>query len=110
MHLQRRRANRHLARSPPSARVRQSAHVHEPSPVSPVRSPRGPRRRRSIAARVALGVFALLVLGSEAGATVGVAGFVALSRDLENPRALERIEFPEQSIIYDWTGETELAR
>ena len=41
---------------------------------------------------------------------VAVTPYVALSRDLPDPTGLERIELPEQSIVYDRTGTTELAR
>ena len=85
--------------------------MDDPSRPSPVRPARAPRPRRSLVARLAIGVFALLLAAGVLGATVVVAGFVTLSRGLGDPaEELANLEFPEQSVIYDRTGEVELAR
>ncbi len=45
-----------------------------------------------------------------AGAVAAVVSFSGLMRDLPAPQILEQIELPEQSVVYDRTGKTELAR
>jgi peptidoglycan glycosyltransferase len=44
------------------------------------------------------------------GAVAVVGTYLALSRDLIAPSALEQIEYSQESVIYDRTGQTELAR
>jgi membrane peptidoglycan carboxypeptidase len=77
-----------------------------PRPVT--RRPRPPRT--STAGSLALVLFGLLVaLG--ALVAVGVVGaYVSLTRDLDDPSELFAIRPIEESIVYDRTGQTELAR
>ena len=75
------------------------------SPMTSSSTPntRAPRRRAGIGAAAKMGLVlftALLVLGV-VGAGVAVAGFTQLSQGLPDPKMLEKIELPEQSIIYD---------
>ena len=75
-------------------------------------SPRASRRRKGIggAARMGLVLFtALLVLGI-VGAGVAIAGFTQLSNGLPDPKMLEKIQLPEQSVIWDREHKVELAR
>jgi peptidoglycan glycosyltransferase len=55
-------------------------------------------------------LFGALTLLGTAGAGMAVANFNGLMKGLPDPLILERIELPEQSILYDRTGEVELAR
>jgi peptidoglycan glycosyltransferase len=86
--------------------------------VDPRRLPRGRRddagddRRppASAASKAALVLLAGLAALGALGAIAVVGGYLALARDLTNPRELERIRFQEESIVYDRTGTKELAR
>jgi peptidoglycan glycosyltransferase len=87
-------------------------HEYPGGPARP--DPRARRRtpRRGIGAAAAMGLLlflALVALGA-AGAVFAVTTYASLIRDLPEPTALETIELPEQSIVYDRTGEVELAR
>ena len=76
-------------------------------------APRAPRgRRRGIGAAATMGLLLLgaLVLLGAAGSVIAVTRFVGLIGDLPDPGRLEQIELAEQSVIYDRTGTTELAR
>jgi penicillin-binding protein 1A len=53
--------------------------------------------------------FAMALLGAT-GAALAVSTFATLNNDLPDPAMLERIELPEQSVVYDRTGKVELAR
>ncbi len=74
---------------------------------------RGPsrRRRRQTTAGYLAAILFLLFVGLGAIGAVAVVGVYASSTTgLIEPSALERIEFAEESIVYDRTGSTELAR
>jgi len=70
------------------------------------------RRRNGIgpAATMSLLLFGALALLGAVGATFAVTTYVSISRDLPDPSLLEQIELPQQSVILDRTGTTELAR
>jgi membrane peptidoglycan carboxypeptidase len=55
-------------------------------------------------------LFAGLAALGGLGAIAVVGGYLALARNLEEPRALENLTFPEESVVFDRTGQTELAR
>ncbi len=55
-------------------------------------------------------LFGALTLLGAVGAGATVATYSGLMTDLPDPLILERIELPEQSIVYDRSGEVELAR
>ena len=55
-------------------------------------------------------LFAALVALGSAGAVIAVSTYTRLAQDLPDPSLLERIELPEQSIVYDRTKTVELAR
>ncbi len=55
-------------------------------------------------------LFGVLVIGGLVGAGVTLATYASISQGLPPPTALEKIELPEQSVIYDRTGKVELAR
>jgi peptidoglycan glycosyltransferase len=55
-------------------------------------------------------LFAALALLGATGAVVAVTTFSRMMAGLPSPSALENIEFPERSIVYDRTGKVELAR
>ncbi|MHB8893377.1 MAG: transglycosylase domain-containing protein, partial [Candidatus Limnocylindrales bacterium] len=80
----------------------------------PAAAPRVPRRRsrEGIGAAAAMGLvlFTALTLLGGVGAVLGVSVFSGLMKDLPDPRSLETIELPEQSVVYDRTGAVELAR
>ena len=80
----------------------------------PAAAPRTPRRpaRKGIGAAAAMGLllFGALTLLGTAGAGIAIANFNGLMKGLPDPLILERIELPEQSIVYDRTGKVELAR
>ena len=69
-------------------------------------------RRRGIgpAATMGLVLFAAFVVAGIVGAGAALATYASVSADLPDPTALEKIELPEQSIVYDRTGKIELAR
>ena len=69
-------------------------------------------RRRGIgpAATMGLVLFAALVVAGIVGAGAALATYASVSADLPDPTALEKIELPQQSIVYDRTGKIELAR
>jgi peptidoglycan glycosyltransferase len=73
-------------------------------------SPRSPSSRPTAAGWLALVVFGFLAVMGFLSAVVIVAGYVSLTRDLKPPQDLEKILPAEESIIYDRTGKTELAR
>jgi peptidoglycan glycosyltransferase len=72
-------------------------------------------RRPAPPRRSAAGWVALIILATLAGlgiltAMAVVGGYLSLSRDLIPTSALEKIEYAEESVIYDRSGATELAR
>jgi membrane peptidoglycan carboxypeptidase len=71
---------------------------------------RRPRRGIGAAAAMGLLLFAALVALGATGAVIAVSTYTRLAQDLPNPSLLERIELPEQSIVYDRTKTVELAR
>src|SRR5262245_66646798 len=80
-----------------------------PSPGSPAR-PRARRRGIGAAATLGLVLFGALLLAGVVGAGGALALFLTLASDLPAPTALEHIQLPEQSVVYDRTGKIELAR
>ncbi|MDQ1324859.1 MAG: penicillin-binding protein, partial [Chloroflexota bacterium] len=73
-----------------------------------------PRRRArrgiGVAAAKGLVLFAALAALGATGAAFAVSTYSQLAQDLPDPSLLERIELPEQSIVYDRTEKVELAR
>jgi len=73
-----------------------------------------PRRRArrgiGVAATMGLVLFAALAALGATGAVFAITTYTGLARDLPDPSLLERIELPEQSIVYDRTKKVELAR
>ena len=55
-------------------------------------------------------LFGVLVVGGFVGAGVALATYASVSSGLPDPTALEKIQLPEQSVVYDRTGKVELAR
>ena len=85
-----------------------------PPDAAPRTAPRTTRRqpRKGIGPPATMGLFlfgALTLLGL-AGAGASVVAFAGLTQNLPSPLTLEQIEMPQQSIVYDRTGTTELAR
>ena len=80
-----------------------------PKPA-PAGKPRAKRRGIGPAATMGLVLFGALVLAGLTGAGVALSTYISISKDLPPPQALEAIELPEQSVVYDRTGEIELAR
>ncbi len=76
----------------------------------------GSRRRRrggvgrKVAVALPLLLFGSLALVGLVGALGVVGVFAAYSQDLADPRDLEKIEFIQESVVYDRTGQVELAR
>ncbi|MFP5342682.1 MAG: transglycosylase domain-containing protein [Candidatus Limnocylindria bacterium] len=83
-------------------------------PTSPARqtAPRGRRRRQSTLGWIAVIVFAFLAGIGAIGAVAVVAAYGALANDdtLPDVSTLTEYELPEETILLDRTGETELAR
>ncbi|MEI7744989.1 MAG: transglycosylase domain-containing protein, partial [Chloroflexota bacterium] len=74
---------------------------------------RGRKRRRSgigPAATMGLVLFAAFTLLGGTVAVMAVNVFVGASQGLPDPSLLEKVELPEQSVIYDRTGTVDLAR
>ena len=46
-------------------------------------------------------LFGVLVLGGFVGAGVAIATYASISQGLPQPSALEQIQLPEQSVVYD---------
>src|SRR4051794_1032888 len=80
------------------------------NPPTPDRSHRPARRGIGIAATMGLLLFGALALLGATGAVLAVSTFTRMSDGLPDPRLLERIELPEQSVVYARTGRVELAR
>ncbi|HVL53857.1 MAG TPA: biosynthetic peptidoglycan transglycosylase, partial [Vitreimonas sp.] len=68
------------------------------------------RPRRSTAGSIAIIVFATLAAVGALAAVAVVGGYIVLSRGLEDPRALKEFPLQQESIVYDRTGQRELAR
>ncbi len=71
---------------------------------------RRPRHGIGVAATMGLVLFAALAALGATGAAFAVTTYTRLVQDLPDPSLLERIELPEQSIVYDRTKTVELAR
>ncbi|HYO43560.1 MAG TPA: transglycosylase domain-containing protein [Candidatus Limnocylindrales bacterium] len=75
------------------------------------RRPRGSGAAKYVAVAIPLIIFTLIALAGVAGATTVVAGYSFLSKDLPDPqKALEAIEYDQQTAVYDRTGKVLLAR
>ena len=75
------------------------------------RRPRGSGVAKYVALAIPLVIFTAIALAGFAGATTVVAGYSYLSKDLPDPkRALEAIDYDQQTAVYDRTGEVLLAR
>ena len=105
--------NRRNERRQPAGAMLQSAGMQPYPPYRPpqppaARRPRGGRRPGALKATVIV-VFGLFLTVAMLGFVAVVGGAFVYSRDLHTPSELERIVFPEDSIIYDRNG-TVLAR
>src|SRR4051794_8953396 len=80
------------------------------NPPTTDRPHRPARRGIGIAATMGLLLFGALALLGATGAVLAVSTFTKMSDGLPDPTLLERIELPEQSVVYDRTGKVELAR
>ena len=75
------------------------------------RRPRGSGAAKYVAVAIPLILFTLIALVGVAGATTVVAGYSFLSKDLPDPKkALEAIEYDQQTAVWDRTGKILLAR
>jgi len=75
------------------------------------RRPRGTGAVKYVALAIPLFLFTTLLLLGAAGATFAVAGYSFLAKDLPDPkRALEAIEYAQQSTVYDRSGKVMLAK
>ncbi len=75
------------------------------------RRPRGSGAAKYVALAFPLFLFTTIALMGVAGATTFVAGYSFLSKDLPDPkRALEAIDFDQQTAVCDRTGKVLLAR
>jgi membrane peptidoglycan carboxypeptidase len=75
------------------------------------RRPRGTGAAVAAVIALPLFLFATLFLLGAAGATAAVAGYSFVSKDLPDPKqALEAIKFAQQTVVYDRTGEVQLAK
>src|SRR5204862_7788796 len=80
------------------------------NPPTPARSRTARRRGIGAAAAMGLVLFGALALLGGAAAVFAVTTFTSMSQGLPDPKQLEAIVLPEQSIVYDRTGKVELAR
>ncbi|CAN5188257.1 hypothetical protein BH24CHL7_BH24CHL7_06480 [soil metagenome] len=71
---------------------------------------RGSRLGRTLAVALPLFLFTSMALVAFLGFVAVVGVFAVYSQGLSDPRDLEKIEFIQESIVYDRTGEVELAR
>ena len=69
-----------------------------------------PRRRRSTAGWVAIILFAFLAAIGVLGAIAVLAVYGSLSSNLDDPAELTAYDLPEETVLLDRTGKTELAR
>ncbi len=75
------------------------------------RRPRGRGPALAVAAIIPLVLFGILLLLGTAGALASVAAYNYMAQDLEDPQqALDAITFTSQSVVYDRTGEVQLAK
>lgn len=75
------------------------------------RRPRGSGAARAAIVALPIFLFATLFLVGAAGATASVAAYSHVARDLPEPRkALETITFAQQTIVFDRTGDVQLAK
>jgi peptidoglycan glycosyltransferase len=82
------------------------------APRTQARPTRQPARRngRSAASSLAIIVFLFLAGLGVIGALAAVTTYTALAKDLDPPTGLTTSVLPEETVIYDRTGEVELAR
>jgi membrane peptidoglycan carboxypeptidase len=79
--------------------------------LEPARRPRGGAAIRRAALILPLLLFSLLILTGAVVALGGVTAYAYYSRGLDDPRVLlSNLSFDQQTILYDRTGKTELAR
>ena len=75
------------------------------------RRPRGSGAGRYVAVALPVFLFLVLLLLGLAGATTVVAGYSYLSKDLPDPaKALEAIVYDQQTVVFDRTGDVQLAK
>ena len=75
------------------------------------RRPRGSGAAKYVAVAIPLILFTLISLVGLAGATTVVAGYSFISKDLPDPKkALEAIDYDQQTAVYDRSGKVLLAR
>jgi peptidoglycan glycosyltransferase len=75
------------------------------------RRPRGSGAAKYVAVAIPLIIFTLIAMVGIAGATTVVAGYSYISKDLPDPKkALEDIEYDQQTAVYDRSGKVLLAR
>jgi peptidoglycan glycosyltransferase len=75
------------------------------------RRPRGTGAVKYVVLAIPLLLFTVLLLLGAAGATFAVAGYSYLAKDLPDPaKALDTIEYAQQSSVYDRTGKVLLAK
>jgi membrane peptidoglycan carboxypeptidase len=95
---------RHAPETPPLV----SANRPQGRPARPARPRRHPGR--STASAIALIVFLFLAGVGAIGAFAAVGTYTTLAQDLPDPADLTTYVLPEETIVYDRTGEVELAR
>ena len=71
---------------------------------------RAPNPRRSTAGWLAVIVFAFLAAIGILGAIAVLAVYGSLAADLDDPAKLTQYQLPEETVVFDRTGEVELAR
>src|SRR6478736_4897560 len=72
--------------------------------------PRGPRTQPSTLGWLAIIVFLFLAGVGAIGAIAAVGVYASLAQGLPDPRTLQDIPLPEETVVYDRTGKVELAR
>jgi membrane peptidoglycan carboxypeptidase len=79
--------------------------------VAPARRPQGGAAIRRAAIILPLALFSLLIIAGGLVAVGAVTAYAYYSRGLDDPRQLlSNLSFDQQTVIYDRTGKTELAR
>jgi membrane peptidoglycan carboxypeptidase len=79
-------------------------------PADAPRGPRQPRSGRSTLGYIAIILFLFLAGLGIIGSITVVAAYNYLAADLADPQTLTEYQLPEETVIYDRTGQTELAR
>ena len=94
----------------PAPEIPRPVSAHPRSQARPANGRPAPRGRRSTAGYLAIILFVFLAGLGVLGALSAVVAYNVLASGLEDPSALTDYRLPEETVLYDRTGQVELAR